>query len=203
LAAAGVLLAVGAVLHPNILDTDVAVVVRGTRRWDWLHIAYLVAFVLQGYALAGLVALHAGRWGRVGVTGAVLAVPGLAAAAGGIVMEATTFPAIAADAPHLLAWGGPILAGSSARIVAAAAGAYFLGFVLVAVGVARAGVLPAATGWLFAVSLVLYAALAGPFVPILGWLSGLLLAAAALWLGTAIWRVALPTRHAAAGPAAQ
>ncbi len=98
----------------------------------------------------------------------MLAVPGLAAAAGATVMEATTFPAIAADVPHLLAWGGPILAGSSARIVIAAAVAYFLGFVLVALGVARAGVLPAAPGWLFAVSLVLYAALAGPFVPILG-----------------------------------
>jgi hypothetical protein len=104
LAGAGVLLAVGAMLHPNILGTDIAAVVRATRRWDWLHIAYLVAFVLQGYALAGLVALHAGRWGRVGVTGAVLAVPGLAAAAGAVVMEATTFPAIAADAPT--SWPG-------------------------------------------------------------------------------------------------
>jgi hypothetical protein len=63
--------------------------------------------------------------------------------------------------------------------------------------VARAGVLPQAPGWLFAVSLVLYGALAGPFVPILGWLSGLLLAVAALWLGTATWRVALAARHVA------
>ena len=93
--------------------------------------------------------------------------------------------------------GGPILAGSSARIVVAAARAHFLGFVLVAVGVARAGVLPAAPGWLFAVALVLYAALASPFVRILSWLSGLLLTAAALWLGTAIWRIALTARHPA------
>jgi hypothetical protein len=56
-------------------------------------------------------------------------------------------------------------------------------------------VLPSAPGWLFAVSLVLYAALAGPFVPILGWLSGLLLAAAALWLGTATWQVARTARQ--------
>lgn len=197
LATAGVLLAVGAVLHPDILETDVAAAVRATPRWDWLHIGYLLALVLQGYALAGMVALHAGRLGRIGITGAVLAVPGLAAAAGGIVMEATTFPIAAAAAPNLLAWSGPILSGPSARVLAVAAVPYFLGFILVAIGVARAGVLPAAPGWLFAVSLVLYAALAGPFVQILGWLSGLLLAAAALWLGTAIWRVALDTRHAA------
>jgi hypothetical protein len=197
LATAGVLLAVGAVLHPDILETDVAAAVRATPRWDWLHIGYLLALVLQGYALAGLGALHAGRLGRVGITGAVLAVPGLAAAAGAIIMEATTFPIVAATAPHLLAWSGPILSGPSARVLAVAAVPYFLGFVLVAVGVARAGVLPAAPGWLFAVSLVLYAALAGPFVHILDWLSGLLLAAAALWLGTATWRVALDTRHAA------
>ena len=134
---------------------------------------------------------------RIGIAGAVLAVPGLAAAAGAIVMEATTFPIVAAAAAHLLAWSGPILSGLSARVLAVAAVPYFLGYVLVAVGVARAGVVPAASGWLFAVSLVLYAALAGPFVQILGWLSGLLLAAAALWLGTATWRVALDTRHTA------
>jgi hypothetical protein len=72
------------------------------------------------------------------------------------------------------------------RLSGGLAGLGFLGLVLVGIGIERAGVLPRRTGIMLAAATVLFAALEGPFLPVLGDIAVVLFAAAQVWLGRAL-----------------
>ena len=78
--------------------------------WPAIHVAWVLAAILTLFGLAGLVARHGAALGRLGVAGAVLAVPGLVVTAGLFLTEAFVFPVLARQDPALLdldgrSWG--------------------------------------------------------------------------------------------------
>lgn len=182
--AAGVLL-LAELAHPDALGLGFAASSLQTL-WPAVHVAWVLATVLTIFGLAGLVARHGPSLGRLGLTGAVLAVPGLVVAAGLFLTEAYAFPVLAREDPDLLDLGGPFLGSLALRLTAGLAGLWFLGLVLVGVAVERARVLPRRVGLLLAVGTAAFAALEGPFVPVAGKLAVLLWSAAQVWFGLAL-----------------
>jgi hypothetical protein len=182
--AAGVLL-LAELAHPDALGIGFAASSLETW-WPAVHVAWVLAAILTLFGLAGLVAQHGPALGGLGIAGAVLAVPGLVAAAGLFLTEAFFFPVLAREDPALLDLDGPLLSSLTIRLAGGLAGLWFLGLVLVGIAVARARVLPRGTGTLLVVGTVLFGALEGPFVPVAGDLAVVLFSAAHVWLGRAL-----------------
>ncbi len=184
--AAGVLL-LAELAHPDALGIGFAASSRQPL-WPALHVAWVTAAVLTLFGLAGLMARYGPVLGRIGVVGAVLAVPGLVVAAGLFLTEAFAFPVLARENPALLDLDGVFLGSPALRLAGGLAGLWFLGLVLLGVAVERARVLPRFTGILLAVATVLFGALEGPFLPIAGDLAVVGFSAAQVWLGASLLR---------------
>lgn len=184
--AAGVLL-LAELAHPNALDAGFAASSEQLL-WPAVHVAWVLAVILTLFGLAGLAVRHGPAFGRLGVVGTVLAVPGLVVAAGLFLAEAFLFPALAREDPALLELEGPLLGSLPLRLVGGLAGLWFVGLTLVGLAVERAHVLPRGTGMLLAVATVLFAALEGPFLPVVGKVAVVLFAAAQIRLGVALVR---------------
>jgi hypothetical protein len=181
--AAGVLF-LAELAHPNALDIGFAEA-SVQSQWPAMHLALVLAGILTIFGMAGLVARHGPALGRLGIAGAVLAVPGVVVAAGLFLAEAFLFPGIARADPALLDLDGPLL-GWTLRLAGALAGLWFIGLTLVGLAVERARVLPRGTGILLAVGTVLFAALEGPFLPVAGKVAVVIFAAAHIRLGLAL-----------------
>lgn len=190
--AAGVLL-LAELAHPDALGIGFAASSLQTL-WPAVHVAWVLATVLTIFGLAGLVAGHGSALGRLGLVGAVLAVPGLVVAAGLFLTEAFAFPVLAREDPALLDLDGPFLGSLALRLTAGFAGLWFLGLVIVGVAVERARVLPRRAGLLLAVATVAFAALEGPFVPVAGKVAVVLFSAAQVWFGLALLTARDPHR---------
>ena len=195
--AAGVLL-LAELAHPDALDIGFGASSLQTL-WPAVHIAWVLATIVTLFGLAGLVARHGAALGRLGITGAVIAVPGLVVAAGLFLTEAFVFPVLAERDPALLDLDGPFLGSTALRLTAGLAGLWFVGLVLVGIAIERARVLPRGTGMLLAVGTVLFAALEGPFLPIAGEIAVVVFSAAQIWLGRAL----LSSRRRVAAPPAR
>ncbi|MGZ4567672.1 MAG: hypothetical protein ACXVFZ_12850 [Blastococcus sp.] len=181
--AAGVL-TLAELAHPDVLTIGFAV---GSRQalWPAVHVAWVLVALLMLFGLAGVAARFGTALGRLGAAGFVLAGIGLVVAAGLFLAEALLFPVVAREAPALLGFHGA-LGGSRALWAAGGlAGLWFVGLVLVGVAVDRAHLLPRRAGMLLAAATALFALCEGPFVPVLGKVSVVLLAAAQVWFGLA------------------
>jgi uncharacterized membrane protein len=75
-------------------------------------------------------------------------------------------------------------------VVGFAAPGLFLGLGMIGAAAARCSVFPRTAGVLLAVSSVLFLALAGPFVPVLGILAGVLFGAVLIWWGWLLGKAA-------------
>jgi hypothetical protein len=177
------------VAHPDILEIGLAEAVRAPA-WTPIHAAGLAVVVLSLAGVAGLALLHRGSWGRLGVVAVAVTVVGLVAAAGLTAIEAIIFPAIARSDPGLLGFDGPIAGTAGFWALAGMAALWLLGEGLVGVAVARAGLLPRAPAVLLALGAFSFVAFEGPFVPLLGPASVVLLSAGQVWLGAALFRAA-------------
>jgi len=197
--AAGVLL-LAELAHPDALGIGFAAP-SGEALWPALHVAWVLAMILTLFGLAGLALLHGRAWGRLGMVGVVLAVPGVVVGAGLFLSEAFVFPVLAGQDPGLLDLDGVLLGSTPLRLTAALAGLWFLGLVLVGVAVERARVLPRGVGAALAVAMVLFAAFEGPFLPVAGKLAVLVFSAAQIWLGLSLVRQGQPDRRPGFGSA--
>ena len=184
--AAGVLL-LAELAHPDALGIGFAASSLETL-WPAVHVAWTLVVILTLFGLAGLMARFGTVLGRLGVIGAVVAVPGLVVSGGLFLAEAFVFPILAREDPGLLDLDGAFLGSALLRLAAGCAGLWFLGLVLVGWAVEGARVLPRGTGLALAVAAVLFAALEGPFLPVAGELAVVGLAAAHVWLGAALLR---------------
>lgn len=189
--AGGCLIAVGVLLlttvpHPDVFETTFADAALDTPSWVVTHAALVVAAILSIFGLAGVYLPRADRLGRLGAAGFALAVPGLVVAACLFYWEAFLLPVIARHAPEVFAWDGPVVGSWGVR-TGALAGLWFVGLVLLAVAMVRSGVVPRVAGLTLAASAVAFAAFEGPFVPVLGVLSTVALAASHAWVGLALW----------------
>ncbi len=187
--AAGVLF-LAELAHPDALGAGFAEASLGSW-WPALHLALVLAGILTIAGLAGLVAAFGPALGRLGTAGALLVVPGVVVAAGLFLAEAFLFPGIARADPALLDLDGPLLGSAALRLTGGLAGLWFLGLVLVGFAVERARVLPRGTGLLLVIGTVAFAALEGPFLPVVGKLAVVLVAAAHIRFGVAL--VAMPS----------
>jgi hypothetical protein len=178
--------------HPDILEIGLAEAARGPF-WTAMHAAGLAVVALSLAGVAGLALLHRGRWGRLGAVAVAVTVVGLVATAGLTAIEAFTFPAVARADPGLLAFDGPIAGTPAFWILGGLAALWLLGEGLVGIAVARAGVLPRAPAILLAVGAFSFAAFEGPFVPVLGPASVVVLAAGQVWVGVALLRDPQPS----------
>jgi hypothetical protein len=184
----GLLVAVATPMHPDILTAPVSEAVETTTNWTALHISYLLSIVLAFVGACGLVAVHRNRLGRLGQAALGCALAGAVGGSAIMALEATAFPILAARDPELLALDGPLLTSPATIGLGVLILGWPLGLALLGVAGARARVFPPAAGILLAVSGPAYLALAGPFVPILGVLSGVALGAAQVWWGWMMWR---------------
>jgi hypothetical protein len=182
--AAGVLV-LAELAHPDALGIGFAASSLQAL-WPALHVAWVLAMLLTLFGLAGLAGCYWEALGRVGRAGVVLAVPGLLVAAGLFLTEAFVFPVLAREDPALLDLDGPLLGSLALRLTGGLAGLWSIGLVMVGIGIERAGVLRRGTGMLLAVATVLFVALEGPFLPVLGDIAVVLFAAAQIWLGRAL-----------------
>lgn len=194
LMAAGVLIA-GAVAHPDVFDVGFAVAARESPLWAVWHALWLASVVLSLFGLAGLYVRHADRLTPLGVVGFALAVPGLVLVACVAYVEAFVMPIVARSDPALLDWDGPLLTSAAIRITGGLALVWLLGLLLVGVATWRANIVPRGAAAALTVGAPAFAVFEGLFVPLLGMLSVVVLAAGHVWLGYALWSE--PTASAA------
>jgi hypothetical protein len=170
--------------------------------WTPLHLSYLLSVVLAYVGACGLVAVHGNRLGRLGQAALGASLAGAVSGSAMMALEAVAFPILAARDPQLLALDGPLLTSPAAIGLGIFILGWPLGLALLGAAGARARVFPPPAGILLTVSSPAYLAMAGPFVPVLGVLSGVALGGAQAWWGWMMWR--LVSRHGKAeylGPA--
>lgn len=188
MAVSGLLVAVATPMHPDILTAPLSEVVEATTNWTPLHVSYLLSIVLAFVGACGLVAVHRNRLGKLGQAALAASLAGAVSGSAIMALEAIAFPILAARDPELLALDGPLLTSPATIGLEIFILGWPLGLALLGAAGARAHVFPPAAGILLAVSGPAYLALAGPFVPILGVLSGVALGAAQAWWGWMMWR---------------
>ncbi len=182
------LLILPVIVHPDIFQTTLADAALETPLWVPLHAGLVLAAILSLLGLFGLYAGHADRLGRLGAVGFILAVPGLVMAACLFYWEAFLLPVIAAHAPEVFAWDGPLVTSWAALFSASLAGLWVVGLALFGLALWRSAVVPAGAALTLTVSAVAFALLAGPFVPVLGPLSTLAFAGGYVWVGSVLLR---------------
>lgn len=180
--------------HPDSFDIGFA---ASSRRplWAPVHVATVFTLILTLFGLAGLAVGHGTTWGRLGVVGTVLAVPGIVVGAGLFLTEALVFPVLAREEPALLDLEGPLLASLPFRLAGGVIPLWLVGLAVVGVAVERAKVLPRGAGTALALATVLVAAFAVPFVPIAGKVAGVIFSAAHAWLGWSLATSVPPREH--------
>jgi hypothetical protein len=193
------LLVLAELAHPDALSIGFAASSLQTL-WPAVHVAWTLSTIMTLFGLTGLLARHGAALGRLGIVGAMLALPGLVVAAGLFLTEAYAFPVLAEENPALLDVDGVLLGSPAFRLTAGVVGLWFVGLVLVGLAIERGHVLPRGTGMLLAVSLALFAALEGPFLPVAGHLSVVVFSGAQIWLGWALLREAGQSGGAALSP---
>ncbi|TQJ40038.1 hypothetical protein FBY33_2078 [Arthrobacter sp. SLBN-112] len=188
MAVSGLLVAATTPLHPDILTNPLSESVGETPLWTAIHICMLVSVALAFVGACGISASYGRRLGRWGQ--AALAVSFIGTLGGSAVMglEAVVFPILAVNAPELLSLNGPLLTSPAMIVVGALILGWPLGLSILGVTAAGARVFPRAAGILLAIAAPAFVALAGPFLPVLGVLSGLTLGAAQLWWAWLLWR---------------
>ena len=183
--AGGVLLAVGAVMHPDeTVEGAMALPAWGT--------AHAVLWVSLFFAVLGFTALYArvaDANGWMGLAAYVLTIFASLIFVSLTFLEATFAPRMAgmgAETAALLEMDGPVLGGRLGMILLATSVAFTLGYVLFGVAVWKDGRLPKWAGALLAVGgLIMPYSPPGP--QILFQLGGVLVGAGAAWLGWTMW----------------
>jgi hypothetical protein len=173
--------------HPSIFDRPVADAVHQAPAWELIHVAGVLAPPLAFLGAAGIVAAHSARMGRLGAIGLLLTLLGTIGA-GSFAVEAIAFPALADDAPELLALDGPILMSWPMITIGILVLGWPIGLAVIGIAALRARVFPRSASVLLALSGPLFLILAGPFVPVAGGIAGLLFGAVQVWWGVLLWR---------------
>lgn len=101
--------------------------------------------------------------------------------------EAFLLPVIARDTPEVFGWDGPVLTSWPIRVTIGPALLWLVGYVLTGLALWRSGTVPRAAAVTLTFSAAAVIVLAGPFLPVLGPLSTLSLAAGYAWVGAALW----------------
>ncbi|MFD2090970.1 hypothetical protein [Blastococcus deserti] len=180
------LLILPVIVHPDIFQTTLADAALDTTLWVPMHAGLVIAAISSLAGLFGRYAPRADRLGRLGAVGFALAVPGLVMAACLFYWEAFLLPVIAAHAPEVVAWDGPVVTSWAAVFSASLAGLWVVGLALLGLALWRSAIVPPGAALTLTIGAVAFPLLAGPFVPVLGPLSTLIFAGSHVWIGVAL-----------------
>ena len=145
---AGVLYALGAILHP--VGEDIAAYTNPN--WVTAHLVYWVSSILMLFSLVGLYARQVEKTRWLGLVGFVLAFIGTAFVGSIFFMVSTVVPLIAAETPALFDRAATPPTGAVLLVVLG----FSLGYILFGVATMRAGVLPRWSGLLLIVGVSLF-----------------------------------------------
>ena len=145
---AGVLYAVGALLHP--VGEDLAAV--NNPNWVPAHLVYWVSVLLLHLSLVGIYARQMKQTGWLGLVGFVLAFIGTALVGSILVMASTVMPLIADEAPTIL---DQAITPPDFLLPVFVFG-FGLGWILIGIATMRAGVLPRWSGLMLIIGVILF-----------------------------------------------
>jgi len=181
---AGVLYAVGALLHP--VGEDLAAV--SSPNWVPAHLVYWVSVLLLHLGLVGLYARQAEQTGWLGLVGFVLAFIGTALVGSILVFASTILPLIAAEAQAIF----DRAATPPDFLLPMFILGFGLGWILIGIVTMRAGVLPRWSGSLLIVGVTLFMiSEAVPFEVMLAHtlvtVGDIIFGLGMVWIGYALW----------------
>lgn len=145
---AGLLYAIGALLHP--VGEDLAAV--NNPSWIPSHMVYWVSVILLHIGLVGLYAHQAEKMGRLGLLGFVLAFIGTALVGSILLVVSTIIPLIATETPQVFEQAMTLPNYVAAMFVLG----FGLGYILFGLATMRAGVLPRWSGLLLVIGVTLF-----------------------------------------------
>ncbi|MBI3941338.1 MAG: hypothetical protein HY315_10940 [Acidobacteria bacterium] len=179
---AGLLTALYWFFHPGLTDPAAPL----GSRWMLVNTMFIILLVLNLLGLVGLYGRQSESAGTLGFLGFLIAFFSTALFIGAGTFDAYVNPVLTASAKELLDPKGPLLAGPMAALFGVTGIGFALGFVLFAIAIIRAGVLPR---WA-AVLLLPSAPILGlsPLMPITARMIGsVVFGIANMWLGYALW----------------
>ena len=181
---AGVLYALGALLHPVGEDLGA----YASPKWVPAHQVYWVSAMLMLFGLVGLYARQVEKSGWLGLVGFVLAFIGTAFVGSIFFMASTVLPLIAAETPALF---DQAAAPPALGVLVVVLG-YIVGYIVFGIATMRAGVLPRWSGLLLIIGSAMF--LISEAVPLNASLSHLIVTigdvifgAGFVWMGFALW----------------
>ncbi len=181
---AGVLYALGALLHPVGEDLDAYL----SPKWVPAHQVYWISAMLMLFGLVGLYARQVEKTGWLGLVGFVLAFIGTVVVNGIFVMASTVVHLVAVQAPALF---DQAVTPPTFGVLVLVLG-YILGYALFGIATMRAGVLPRGSGLLLIIGSVMF--LISESAPLNASLSHLIVTigdvifgASFVWMGFALW----------------
>ena len=181
---AGVLYAVGALLHP--VGEDLGAVTSSN--WIPAHLVYWVSIILMHLSLVGLYARQMKETGWLGLVGFILAFIGTALVGSILLYVSTTLPLIADEAQEIF---DQAAAPPTFMLLLFVLG-FGVGWTLIGVATMRAGVLPRWSGLLLIIGVMLFAiSEAVPFEDTLAHLlvtvGDITFGLGLIWIGYALW----------------
>lgn len=181
---AGVLYALGALLHP--VGEDLAAYT--SPKWVPAHQVYWVSAMLMLFGLVGLYARQVEKTGWLGLVGFVLAFIGTVLVDSIFVMASTVIHLVAVQAPALF---DQAAAPPTFGVLVVVLG-FILGYILFGIATMRAGVLPRWSGLLLIIGSAMF--MISEAVPLNASLSHLIVTigdaifgAGFVWMGFALW----------------
>lgn len=145
---AGILYAMGAMLHPTG-ETRVAVM---SSNWVPSHLVYWVSVVLLHFSLVGFYALLSKDTGWVGLVGFILAFVGTSLVSSILLFVSTVLPLIATEAPEIF----EIASTTPDFLVPVFIFGFGLGWMLLGGAIIRGTILPRWSGLLLIIGVILF-----------------------------------------------
>jgi hypothetical protein len=167
-----------------------------SQRWIIAHNLHFISAALLLFGVVGLYQAHSHRMSVAGHFAFVMALLGTGLFLAGGVITAAFLPFIAGTAPNVVAPGGPLF-HPLIPVLPVSFGLFSLGWFLLGIVLARAGIYPAWTGWTLAAGVAIQAMPPRPFGPVpwiitnIGWL---IMAIGLVGIGVHGWRAATPGR---------
>lgn len=153
--------------------------------WVAVHTLGYLGLAIGLLGQVGVFAVQRERVGWMGLIGFVLAFIGNGLTAGAAFLNTFIVPVLIARAPELIAPTGPLFTGPLGLMVLFSAVLVTVGFILLGIATARAGVLPPIAAWL--VVATAWFGLAAVFSSIVFAIVGAVFGLANAWLGFAVW----------------
>jgi hypothetical protein len=167
-----------------------------SQRWLIAHNLHFISAMLLLFGVVGLYQAHLHRVSVVGHFAFVMALLGTGLFLAGGVITAALLPFIAGYAPHVVAASGPLF-HPLIPILPVSLGLFSLGWFLLAIVIARAGISPPWMGWTLAAGVAIQAIPPRPFGPVpwimtdIGWV---VMAIGLVGIAVHGWQSASPPR---------